>query len=252
MSTRCSTARGPARSPSLVTCPTRRRATPLDLGQAGQALDAGAHLRQAAGRLGQRGVGDGLERVDDDEGGRCALDRRLDRLDVGALEREEVAGHRADARGADRCTWVSDSSAEASITSSPVAATEREHLEEERRLADARRAEEQRDRARDHAAAHDAVELAHAGRQRARGVGRDVGQGHGGHTHRRGGPAAPGAPRVRTCSTRRSPGSGRPSAARSPRRRCRSRRPRGARVVGGRRPWRHATEGGVTPAPVPT
>ena len=68
------------------------------LGQAGQALDAGAHLGQAARPAGPVGVGDRLERVDHEERGVVALDGRLDRLDVGPLEREQVTGHQAEAR----------------------------------------------------------------------------------------------------------------------------------------------------------
>ena len=69
------------------------------LGHAGQALDAGAHLGQAAGGLAQLGVRDGLQRVDHHQGGAVPLDGRLDRLDVGPLNGQEVPGHQPDARG---------------------------------------------------------------------------------------------------------------------------------------------------------
>ena len=65
------------------------------LRQARQALHAGAHLGQAARRLGQLGVGHRLQRVDHHEGRPVAIHRRLDRLDVGSLECEEVRWHRA-------------------------------------------------------------------------------------------------------------------------------------------------------------
>ena len=67
---------------------------------AGQALDAGAHLGQAARRLGQLGVRDRLERVDHEQRRVVALDGRLDLLDVGPLQREEVTGHQTEARRA--------------------------------------------------------------------------------------------------------------------------------------------------------
>ena len=51
-----------------------------------------------------------------------------------------------------------------------------EHLEQQRRLPDAGRPEEEGDRAADHAAAKDAVEFVDPGRQRTCGVGRHVGE----------------------------------------------------------------------------
>ena len=93
------------------------------LRHAGEALHAGAHLGQAARRLGQLGIGDGLQRVDHHEGRAVALDGRLDRLDVGALEGEEVVRHRAHARRppahlGQRLLGRGD------MTSTPVAATD--------------------------------------------------------------------------------------------------------------------------------
>ena len=67
------------------------------LGHAGQTLDAGAHLSQAARRLAQLGFGDGLERVDHHERRVMARHGGLDRLDVGSLERQEVPRHQAHA-----------------------------------------------------------------------------------------------------------------------------------------------------------
>ena len=98
MSTRCSTARGPARSPSLVTWPDQEQRDATRLGHAGQPFDAGAHLGQAAGGLAHLGVRDGLQRVHDHESRVVVLDRGLDRLDVGSFEGQEVAGHQPDAR----------------------------------------------------------------------------------------------------------------------------------------------------------
>ena len=68
------------------------------LGHARQALDARAHLGQAAGGLAQLGIRDGLQRVDDHEGGTVTLDGGLDRLDVGPLNGQEVPRHVPDAR----------------------------------------------------------------------------------------------------------------------------------------------------------
>ncbi len=96
MSTRCSTALGPARSPSLVTWPTRRSGAPLDLAMR---VRRSTHVRTWA-RLPagwpKLGVGDGLERVDHHEGRVMARHGGLDRLDVGSLERQEVRRHQAD------------------------------------------------------------------------------------------------------------------------------------------------------------
>ena len=150
VSTRCSTARGPARSPSLVTWPTRSSGTPLDFAmRVRRSTQARTWARLPAG-LGQLGVGDGLERVDDHERRVVPLDGRLDLLDVGPLEREEVAGHQADARRPpthlrERLLGRGEHDVD------PRRRHRREHLEEQRRLADARRPEQQGDRARDHA-----------------------------------------------------------------------------------------------------
>ncbi len=64
------------------------------LRQARQALDAGAHLGQAAGRLGQIRIAHRLQRVDHDEGRVVMLDGLFDRPDVGSFEGQEVARHR--------------------------------------------------------------------------------------------------------------------------------------------------------------
>ena len=175
MSTRCSTARGPARSPSLVTWPTRRSGAPVDLAMRVRRSTQHAHLGQAAGGLAQFGVGDRLERVDHHQGRAVTLDGGLDRLDVGPLERQEMPRHEADARGpsphlGQRLLGRGQHDVDAG------GRQRREHLEEQRRLADAGGTEQQRDRAGHHAAAHDPVELADPGRQRVDGVGRDVGQ----------------------------------------------------------------------------
>ncbi len=88
----------PREVPVLGHVPDEKDRDTTRLGQARQALDARPHLGQAACRLGQLGVRDGLQRVDHDEGGPRPPDRIFDRVDVGALEREQVRWHRAEAR----------------------------------------------------------------------------------------------------------------------------------------------------------
>ncbi len=148
---------------------------PGRLGHAGQALDAGAHLGQAAGGLAQLGVRDGLQRVDHDQRGAMPLHGGLDGLDVGSLDGQEVPGHQADARGPPP-NLRQGLLGRGEHDVEPRGGQRREHLEEQRRLADAGGPEEERDRAGHHAAAHDAVQLADPRRQRVHGVGRDVGQ----------------------------------------------------------------------------
>ena len=70
--------------------PDQEKGDPAGLGHASQALDAGAHLGQAAGRLGERRVRDGLERVHHDQGGPVPGHRLLDRPDVMALQSQEL------------------------------------------------------------------------------------------------------------------------------------------------------------------
>ena len=112
------------------------------LGHAGQALDAGAHLGQAAGGLAQLGVRDGLQRVDHHQCGAVPLDGRLDRLDVGPLNGQEVPGHQADARRpaphlGQRLLGRGQHDVETG------GRQRRQHLEEQRRLADAGGPEQQ-------------------------------------------------------------------------------------------------------------
>ena len=88
---------GPGQVAVLGHVPDQEERDAARLGHAGQPFDAGAHLGQAPRRLAQIRVGDRLERVDDDESGVVPPDRRLDRLDVGALEREQVTWHQTHA-----------------------------------------------------------------------------------------------------------------------------------------------------------
>ena len=78
----CSSTRGPAIAPSLVTCPTKIDDDAALLGEPRQLRRAFAHLRHAAGRRLQRLRVDGLDRVDDDDLGLRRVDRRDDRLEL--------------------------------------------------------------------------------------------------------------------------------------------------------------------------
>ena len=218
VSTRCSTARGTGQVAVLGHVADQEERGAGRLGHAGQTLDAGTHLGQAAGGLAQLGVRDRLQRVDHHQGGSVTLDGGLDRLDVGALNGQEVPRHQPDARGpatdlGQRLLGRGEHDVEAG------GRQRREDLEEQRGLPDAGRSEQQGDRAGHHAAAHDPVELADPGRERVHGVGRDVGQ----RQRRRAlgrallGPCRSGPGPGPACSTRRRRGSARPSAARSPR-----------------------------------
>ena len=66
-STACSSARGPARSPSFVTCPVSTHGDALGLREPHQRVGARAHLRDAARHLRARCVADRLDRVDRQE-----------------------------------------------------------------------------------------------------------------------------------------------------------------------------------------
>ena len=64
VSTMCSSTRGPASAPSLVTWPTRTMRGAALLGEARELRRAFAHLRDRAGRRGERVGVDGLDRID--------------------------------------------------------------------------------------------------------------------------------------------------------------------------------------------
>ena len=243
MSTRCSTARGPARSPSLVTWPTRRSGTPVDLAmRVRRSTQVRTWARLPAGWPSSGSETDWSESTTT-RAGRC----RSTAASIASTSGPSMArrfGGTGPMREARPRTWASDSSAEASMTSSPVGRQGRQHLEEQRRLADAGRAEQQGDRAGHHAAAHDPVELADPGRERVHGVGRHVGQGQcraaPRRPHAETGRCRSGPVRDPACSTRRRLGSVRPSAATSPRTRRRGTLPPGRASA---EPWpcRHPT-----------
>ena len=74
VSTRCSSTRGPARPPSLVTWPTSTTLTSRALGLGHQAVGAPPDLAHRARRRRQLGVVDGLDGVDDHHVGRQGVD----------------------------------------------------------------------------------------------------------------------------------------------------------------------------------
>ena len=167
VSTRCSTARGPARSPSLVTCPTRSSGTPLDFAmRVRRSTQARTWARLPAGWASSGSETDWSESTTSSAGWWRSTAASIS-SDVGPLQREQVTGHQADARRppahlGERLLGGGEHDVDAG------GGHRREHLEEQGRLADPGRAEQQGDRARDHAAAQDAVELADTGRQRLR------------------------------------------------------------------------------------
>ena len=95
--------------------------------------------------------------------GSMALDGRLGRLDVGPVEREQVAGERSEPRRRAR-TWVRTPRPIRAGTSRPLAATDGQHLEKEGRLPDTGLSVHQGGRSGNHAPRQNSIELAHPGR----------------------------------------------------------------------------------------
>ena len=123
MSTRCSTARGPARSPSLVTCPTRRRGTPLDFAmRVKRSTQVRTWARLPAGWASSGSETDCSESTTTMAGRwRSTATSIASTSGPSSARRWCGTGPIRDARP---LTCVSDSSAEASMTSTPVAATD--------------------------------------------------------------------------------------------------------------------------------
>jgi ABC-type uncharacterized transport system permease subunit len=160
-STMCSSTRGPAMPPSLVTCPTRntRYRSPWRSAPAAPRL---AHLADRARRGGQRVGPQGLDRVDEQlrPGLRACSRTRSTQVSASAC-RPSSGRPRRTARPA---TWASDSSP---VTYRPgkAGAIFGQRLQQQGRLADAGIAADQHHRARGQAAAEHAIELADAGRR---------------------------------------------------------------------------------------
>ena len=93
-STRCSSTRGPASAPSLVTWPTRITAVPPLLGHPHQPAGHLAHLAHRAGRAGERGGVQHLHRVDHAHVGPLGLDRGHHRVEVGLGHDRHLAARR--------------------------------------------------------------------------------------------------------------------------------------------------------------
>ena len=162
-STICSTTRGPAIWPSLVTWPTRMIAAPLILAKR---IKAWAEPRTWLTVPGVDSIDvapHGLDRIDHHQlrpvaraqGGDDILDAGLrGELDIGVGE-AEPGGAQAHLRGRFLARDIDDAAALARERSAG--------LDQQRRFADARFAADQGDRAGDEAAAGDAVEFANAG-----------------------------------------------------------------------------------------
>ena len=240
MSTRCSMARGPARSPSLVTWPTRTTGTPVDLASRVNRSTHALDLGQASRRPRQFVVGNGLDGVDDDQRRPMAHDGGLDGHHVGPGQGQQVLGHRTDAAGppADLGQGLLGRGQQ---HFGAGGGHRRQDLEEEGGLADARWPEDQGHRTRDEAAPEDPVDLrprrwASAGpRPRPPGATRPPAPNPARRTGTR-----PGAARWWSrCSIARNAGSGPPIAGR-----LRHRRYRDRSRLGG--PCRAPYEGAVT------
>ena len=173
----CSSTRGPASVPSLVTWPTRMTVVPRGLGHAGQLCGAVAHLGHRA-RRGAELVGvDGLDRVDHAprQAISVSIAARIFSSWISACTRTgeaiepEPPRAQRDLRAALLAGHVERRHLRVASASS--------RLQQQRALADARVAADQHHAAFDDAAAEHAVELFLAG-GRAREVGRfDLGQG---------------------------------------------------------------------------
>ncbi len=123
VSTRCSTARGPARSPSLVTWPTRRSGTPLDLARrVRRSTQARTWARLPAGWASSGSETDCSESTTT-RAGRWRSTAASIASTSGPSSASRWRGT-GPMRAARPLTWVSDSSAEASMTSTPRAATD--------------------------------------------------------------------------------------------------------------------------------
>ena len=99
-STRCSSTRGPAIEPSLVTCPTSTTGRPRSLARPGERDGDGAGLGDPAGRaVGLRG-GHRLDRVDDEQVGAQLVEVPDDGAEVGLGGEVELVVHGSGALGA--------------------------------------------------------------------------------------------------------------------------------------------------------
>ena len=208
VSTTCSSTRGPASAPSLVTWPDEHRRDAALLGVLHEPVRAVAHLaRPTRARRAASGSSDGLDRVDREHVGRDRRRRARGRAgsDVSAHD-EQVRGERAEPLGAQPHLRGRLLGARRAGSACPGRGHAPERLEQQRALADARLAAEQRDRARRRGRRRA------PGRARARPVGRRRGAGRRRRrsapgrrraTRAASAPAAPGPPPRPACPTRR-------------------------------------------------
>ena len=157
----CSSTRGPAMAPSLVTWPTRKTARAALLRQAQEAAGRLAHLGHAARRRRELVAVEGLHGVDDDHRRPRRLDGREDRLELGLGEDADAAGPPRQMRSA-RILHLRRRLLAADEQRRAVGGDRVEHLQQQRALADARLAADEDERARHDAAAQHAVELVDA------------------------------------------------------------------------------------------
>ena len=194
----CSSTRGPAIAPSLVTWPDQEEREALGLGQPQQVRRTIAHLGDAArARLDRLGV-DALHRVDDDHARLKLLDVARDGFEVRLGQHLDVAGDDAEPLGAqlDLRGRLFAGDVEhrtlAGTAHDRVAASASHSWISSVRLADARVAADQHDRARHDPAAQHAAQLPDRHGDALVAVGRDVGQ-----RQRAGAAPAMAAPRAR-------------------------------------------------------
>ena len=169
VSTRCSRARGPASSPSLVTWPTRMSAVPASLAPTAQSRSAAwrtwgteptATPASASSLIAE------IESTTHSAGRRSRISDSI-AADVGGRGDVEAVGHVAEARARGR-PGPADSSAAISRTDVAAGGPGDQGHQGQRRLADPGLAEEQGRRPGDQPAAEDPVELADPGRGPAR------------------------------------------------------------------------------------
>ena len=213
-STMCSSTRGPAMAPSLVTWPTSTSANCRGLGQPDQLEAGGAHLRHGAGGAVDRVQPHGLDRIDHHQrgvAGRFQAGGDVAQVDRGGEFQRRVV--HAQAAGAQ--AHLLDGFLAGDVEHPPAGAGEAGGgLQQQGGLADAGIAADQHGRGRHQAAAQHAVQFGDAGRAARRRFGA-AGQADecdapaGARPWRRGRGAARWLPR-RCCSIRRRPRSGRP------------------------------------------
>ena len=203
----CSTTRGPAIWPSLVTCPTRITAAPERLAKRISVCAAPRTCVTVPGARVHHVGPHGLDRVDDDEARGRALGQGCDdvfnRRLSGELDRSagETEPFGAQPHLRDRLFTRNINRALLRLRQ------RRRHLDQQRRLADAGVAAEQQHRSAHEAAAGDAIEFGDAGGEAGRVLG-----------------LAGRAARAQSAGPCAAHGRDRPGARRLPRRSCSTRR----------------------------